>query len=109
MLEKKIEKAVNQYAVDRGFYHRKFTSPAHRSVPDQIFVSPHGAVFFIEFKRTGEDATPPQQREHEKLRAVHQTVYVVDDIAQGKAIIDSYAKPWWMGGCPVAQKKQTPR
>jgi hypothetical protein len=88
MLEKKIEEAVYTYAVSKGMLHYKFTSPNRRSVPDQLFIKPDGNVFFIEFKRTGETATPPQQREHARLRENNVNVYVCDDIAQGKKIID---------------------
>lgn len=95
MLEKKIETAVCDYARSKGLGAYKFTSPSRRAVPDRIFFSPLGFVFLIEFKRTGEKATVPQAREHTKLRAYGQTVYVVDDIAQGKTIVDKYLNPWW--------------
>lgn len=67
--EKTIEKKVCDYAVKRGCYVRKFTSPARRGVPDRLFITPHGRVFFIEFKSPTGSTTVLQQRE---LRAIRE-------------------------------------
>lgn len=95
MRESKIEEAVWRYAKTKGYDHYKFSSPARAAVPDRIFITPYGFLFFIEFKATGAKPTPAQEREHEKLRRMGQKVYVVDDTAEGKAIIDQHATPWW--------------
>jgi len=89
MLEKQIEAAVCDYAKTRGFLAYKFTSPNRAAVPDRMMVLPSGHIFFIEFKRTGQKPTPAQEREHVRLRQQNVQVYVVDDIHQGKDIIDS--------------------
>lgn len=88
MLEKPIEKAVCEYAKEQGLLVYKFTSPERRAVPDRMFITPSGKVFFIEFKATGKEATPQQEREHKRLKEYHVWVYVVDNIEQGKLIID---------------------
>jgi hypothetical protein len=92
MLEKKIEKSVCDYAERKGMWQRKFTSPGRRGPPDRIFAFPRPAtesrVFWIEFKATGEEPTALQLREHKKMRAKGLTVYVCDNIEQGKRIID---------------------
>src|SRR6187402_1701606 len=62
-LEKDIEKKVCDWAKKQGCYVRKFTSPANRSVPDRLFILPHGTVCFIEFKRPGCKPTEAQQKE----------------------------------------------
>jgi hypothetical protein len=88
MLEKEVEKAVCDYAKSKGWLTRKWTSPSHAFVPDQIFITPHGQVVFVEFKRPGGKVTPGQQREHEKLRAHRCTVFVIDSVDAGKGMVD---------------------
>ncbi len=60
--EKAIEKKVVAWATAQGFYTRKFSSPAHRGVPDRIFIR-KGCVVFLEFKRPGKEPTELQARE----------------------------------------------
>ena len=105
MLEKPIETAVNDYAKQFDIEVYKFTSPNRSAVPDRMYLYPNGTVLFIEFKRTGERATVPQAREHTRIRGQHLPVYVVDDIADGKRIIDHFRdhdarlRPdtsWWL-------------
>lgn len=86
-LESTIERAVCKYAESKGLLQYKFTSPGKRSVPDRMFLTPWGEIFFIEFKRLGEKPTPSQLREHEKLRAHGYDVYVIDNINEGKGVI----------------------
>ena len=88
MLEKQIEKKVCDYAKALGVLVYKFTSPARAAVPDRLFIVPHSHVFFIEFKRTGEKATPTQAREHARLKDVGIRVYVVDDVSHGYNVVD---------------------
>lgn len=88
MLEKRIEAAVCTYAKDKGCLVYKFTSPARAAVPDRLFITPKGDMFFIEFKREGEKPTPAQTREHERLRGHWVTVFVVDNVEFGKEMID---------------------
>ncbi|KLU15367.1 MULTISPECIES: VRR-NUC domain-containing protein [Xenorhabdus] len=56
----------------------KFVSPGRRGVPDRIVVLPNGRVIFVECKAPGEKPRPDQLREHERLRALGQTVVVLD-------------------------------
>lgn len=86
-LEKDIEKRVCDYAKSLGIIVYKFTSPSCRSVPDRLFVLPGGKVFWIEFKRAGQKPTPAQEVEIEKIRKQGGTVYVVDNVEQGKSIV----------------------
>jgi hypothetical protein len=90
-LEKDIEKRVCDYAKSLGVLVYKFTSPSRRSVPDRMFITKTGTVFFIEFKRKGEKPTAAQQVEIGKIRKQGGTVYVVDDETAGRCIIsDEY-------------------
>ena len=87
-LESKIERTVCKYARDKGFYVRKFVSPANRSVPDDLFINPHGYIFFIEFKRLGKKPTPAQLHEHTLIKNNKADVYIIDNIEAGKALIN---------------------
>lgn len=87
-LESKIEKDVCDYATASGIPHRKYKTPAQRGAPDRVFLLGSEKVAFIEFKRKGEPPTSNQEREHTKLRNLGYTVEVVDNIEQGKKVID---------------------
>lgn len=101
-LEKEIERKVCEYAKAKGFYVRKFVSPAHRSVPDRYFIAPgspgstpdeltttlYMRLFKVEFKRQGEEPTDAQKREHRELRSYGVRVFVIDNANDGKALID---------------------
>tara|TARA_R110000868_G_scaffold257970_1_gene515216 strand:- start:226 stop:519 length:294 start_codon:yes stop_codon:yes gene_type:complete len=88
VLEAAIEKAVSDYAKTKGFLVYKFTSPARTAVPDRMFVHPSGHIAFIEFKATGKKPTLQQDREHLRLRGYNVPVYVVDNVDEGKLLID---------------------
>lgn len=87
-LEKDIEKRVCDYAKSLKMLVYKFTSPSRRSVPDRMFITQCGVVFFIEFKRKGQKPTAAQQVEIDKIGKACVQVAVVDDVQFGKRIID---------------------
>jgi hypothetical protein len=88
MLEKHVESKVCEYAKTKGLLVYKFTSPAKRSVPDRLFVLPDGRMFFCEFKREGATPTVQQSREHLRLRQQKVSVFVIDNVEDGKAMVD---------------------
>lgn len=88
MLEKYIEAEVCSYAKTKGLLVYKFTSPARAAVPDRLFLTPDGRVFFCEFKAAGKKPTPAQAREHQRLRQSKVNVFVIDSIPEGKVMID---------------------
>jgi hypothetical protein len=90
MLEKQIEVKVCDYAKAKGLLAYKFTSPARAAVPDRMFVRPDGKIFFIEFKREGQNPTAAQEREHLRLQKHCVHVFVVDDVTTGKWVIDTF-------------------
>lgn len=90
MLEKKIEKAVCDYAKSKGWLTYKFTSPSRAAVPDRIMISPVGDVLFVEFKREGMKPTSAQTREHDKLKNQCCHVWVIDNAEDGKIMVDAY-------------------
>lgn len=92
MLEKDIEKLVCEYAKSKGMLAYKFSSPNHVGVPDRLFLMPLGKFWFCEFKKKGGRLTPMQEREHVRLREAGATVYVVDNIEDGRKMIDDQSK-----------------
>lgn len=88
MLEKQIEAKVCDYAKTKGLLAYKFTSPARAAVPDRMFIAPDGRVFFCEFKAAGKKPTAAQDREHTRLRQHKVNVFVIDNVDEGKAMID---------------------
>jgi len=88
MLEKDIEAKVCDYARSKGVLAYKFTSPARAAVPDRLFIAPDGRVWFCEFKREGAKPTAAQEREHARLREQKVNVFVIDNVSEGKTMID---------------------
>src|SRR5689334_7662873 len=87
-LEKDVEKSTCRYAHSLGVWHCKFKSVNNRGVPDRIFITPEGLVFFIEFKRPGKKKVDPLQvLVIDEMWAVGALVFVTDDIDVAKEII----------------------
>ena len=88
MLEKQIEAKVCEYAKTKNVLVYKFTSPARAAVPDRMFIRPDGRIWFVEFKREGAKPTEAQEREHHRLRQHKVNVFVIDNVEEGKTMID---------------------
>lgn len=91
-MESSIEKAVVKYAKSKGCYVRKFASPSHRGVPDDLFITPAGVVFFVEFKAPGKRPNDLQARELMEIKKRRGNATWVDNTPDGKAVIDQYLK-----------------
>lgn len=91
ILEKDVEGPVCRYGRKLGLLVEKFTSPAKRSVPDDIFTVPVKSgvapCFFIEFKAPGKKPTEKQSMDHERRRSMGSLVYVIDDVELGKRVV----------------------
>ena len=92
-LEKDIEKRTCEYARSKNCLCYKFTSPSRRSVPDRLFITPHGLTFFVEFKRRGQKPTPAQCVEIDKIKRHGVPVGVIDSMEAGKTLIDAMVQP----------------
>ena len=90
LTEAQIEKYVVEYAINLGCYVRKFSSPNHRGVPDRLFLSPSGVVFFIEFKAPGKVPTALQLKEMNLINNRQGNAHWVDSATDGKKIVDLY-------------------
>lgn len=89
MLEKIIEKRVCDYATDKGVMVRKNEVRTFIGRPDRVFHY-KGLTWYIEFKAQGKKASPAQLREIQKLTDQGIPAYVVDNIEDGKTIVDRF-------------------
>lgn len=85
MAKGKVEKVAEDQFVEeafrRGYLALKMEIPGWRNWPDRQVLLGHGYVFFIEFKREGEEPRAGQVFRHQKLREKGYTVYVCDTLA----------------------------
>ena len=88
--ESKLEKDVSAFARRKGCYVRKFKSPNQRGVPDKLFLTPFGKVFFIEFKSPNKKPTELQKREIREIISRKGNAFVVDNYDQGVEIVKSF-------------------
>ncbi|MEX3555285.1 MAG: VRR-NUC domain-containing protein [Burkholderia gladioli] len=88
MLEHVIETCLVERVHAIGGAAYKFTSPARRSVPDRLVVLPGGKIAFVECKRPGGRLTRAQAREHDRLRALGCSVWIVDTRESVDAFIE---------------------
>lgn len=86
--EADVESKAYDYARSRGCWHSKFKSANNRGVPDRIFITPDGVVFFIEFKKPGKTARKQQRLVIDEMRDNNGLVYVTDDLTEAKRIIN---------------------
>lgn len=91
MLEKEIQKRVITYARSKRMLCYKMDATNAIGVPDYLLLTAGGDVAFVEFKQLGKKPTPMQEREHARLRANNVPVYVVDNVDDGRMIIDAIA------------------
>jgi hypothetical protein len=75
-----VEAKVKKYARGKGCLVRKFSSPANRGVPDDVFITPKGQVFFIEFKSPGKKPTHKQEYEINEILKRRGKAFVVDGV-----------------------------
>lgn len=92
MRESQIEAYGKHRAIEANGVCRKVKWIGRNSAPDRILLLPEGchltppylafsaATVWVEFKATGQKPTAAQLREHERMRAVGQTVLVWDSI-----------------------------
>jgi hypothetical protein len=68
MTEAQLERKVVEFCREYKLLTYKFSSPAHRGVPDRIILY-RGRALFLELKRPGKKPTKLQERELGELRA----------------------------------------
>ncbi len=78
-LEADLEKDAIKLAKRRGWLTRKFKSPGRRSDPDRWFAR-NGVIFWVEFKRLGNEPTEGQWEIIGEMRAAGLDVIWLDGI-----------------------------
>jgi hypothetical protein len=86
--ETAIESKVVKKAKQLGFLTYKFVSPSNRGVPDRIFISPSGKIFFIEFKSKKGKLSKLQQKTIKDIEQFKIPVYVVSNVMHGIIILN---------------------
>jgi len=85
MLEKTIEAALVKRVKELGGMAEKFVSPGRRSVPDRLVTLPDNVIIFVELKAPGKKATPLQEIDHERRRALGCDVRVINTMEDARA------------------------
>lgn len=101
MLESTVENYLVRRVKDIGGEIRKVQFIGRRGAPDRLAMFPFGPCVWIELKRPGAVAEPHQVREHDRMRAMGQTVIVIDT----KAGVDTFIK-WVLIRCSFVHLKQ---
>ena len=89
MLEKDLERQVVNYCKAKGVLTYKFTSPAHRGVPDRVMMA-NGKTLFLELKRPGGKPTALQLREIQKIEQAGVKAAWTDSLGGAQLLIDFY-------------------
>lgn len=88
MKETQIESKVVKKAKELGFLTYKFTSPSNRGVPDRMFITPHGEVFFIEFKSAKGKVTKLQEKVINDIENCDVKVHLVYGVEEGLLLLN---------------------
>ena len=89
MRESVVETKVCAHGAATGWLVRKIAYPGRRGAPDRHFYR-RGVFLPIEFKAPGLKPEPHQLLEHARLAVAGFPVYVIDNIEDGIALLDSY-------------------
>jgi hypothetical protein len=81
-----IQNPCIKWARGRGWWCKKFVSPANRSVMDYI-IGKDCWVELVEFKAPGKKLTPAQAEEHEAARACGMRPVVFDNVEKFKQYV----------------------
>jgi hypothetical protein len=88
--ERILERAVVRHCQARGLLTYKFSSPAHRGVPDRIIFGPGGRVMLLELKAPGKRPTLLQAREITRLNALGVMALWIDKVDEAIMEVDVY-------------------
>jgi hypothetical protein len=89
MRERDIERYLVQQVTALGGEVRKVAWIGRRGAPDRLVMLPFHSrsgrwsacpTIWVELKAPGQRAKAHQRREHDRMRAMHQTVVVIDSI-----------------------------
>lgn len=92
MLEKDIEKHLNDKVKKLGGRCYKFTSPGNAGVPDRLVLLPGGAIYFVELKTKYKKPRPLQKSQIRKLEMLGQDVRVLCGLDDVKEFVDEITR-----------------
>lgn len=90
MRERDIEAYLVDCVRDRGGECRKVKWIGRRGAPDRV-VMLWGSTIWVELKSPGKAPDPHQIREHSRMRAMGQTVVVIDSVDRIEPMLDRLA------------------
>lgn len=104
VLESRIESTCRDIAHAAGWVTRKMNGLGFNSWPDRLFIPPklrrkvykgntfhlYQRVFWVEFKRPGEEPTPAQDRMIKELRGRGEVVYVIDNVEEFRRVFQQH-------------------
>jgi len=76
--ERTLEKWAKDLAKSEGWLTRKYRTPGHNGAPDDMFAK-FGHVFWVEFKKEGEEPNNEQLMQHGEMREAGLRVYLCDN------------------------------
>lgn len=88
MLEKNIEKFLNDNVKKLGGLTYKFVSPGNSGVPDRIIILPNGKLIFIELKTKKGRLSALQKLQIRRLRKLKQDVRVLYGMEEVKEFLN---------------------
>lgn len=92
MKNKLRESDIETYLVQQwecaGGEVRKVKWIGRHSAPDRMLLAPNGIIIFVELKKPHEVVTAKQKREHARLTAVGQKVYVINSLRNVDYLIE---------------------
>lgn len=94
MLEVEIQRKCVDWARSRGWWARKFSSPANRSVPDYLFAR-DDVKLAIEFKAPGKTSTGAQVEEQKAMRKAGWDVFEISNIEAFKGTLIEAGIRWY--------------
>ena len=87
--EKYVEKKLCKAVRNVGGLALKLVSPGFDGIPDRLILIAYGRMAFVEVKAPGEKPRPLQVARINKLRNMGFKVFVLNDVKNIPAIIDS--------------------
>jgi len=87
MKESVIEAKVIRHAEQQGCFTTKCTGM--KGIPDRLVIH-EGRHIFIEFKQLGKTPEPIQETVIAKITQAGGKVYVIDNVRDGKELIDKF-------------------
>ena len=88
--ESDIERACVKHWNMMQLVQKKNIGPGNEHWPDRTFINADGLHLYVEFKAPGKLPTPGQIRQINRLRNTGCHVYVIDNVQEGKALLDVF-------------------